>query len=178
MTRSRRRAALFPFLLTATFSLPAFSQQAPGFALNRFEPSERGSEWFALESLDLRGDGRLAFGVVGDWGHKPLVFYGTDGSEKNLIVSDQVFVHAGGDIILANRVRLAADLPIAAYQAGEKVTVGTTTYVPPASAGIGDLRLGADARLFGELGDPFTMAFGVQAFLPTGAQADYLVTAR
>ena len=27
---------------------------APGFALDRFEPSERGSDWFAADSLDFR----------------------------------------------------------------------------------------------------------------------------
>src|SRR5439155_411967 len=64
MTKLRRCAALLTSLLVSSFSRAALSQQAQGFALDRFEPSERGSEWFALESLDLRGDGRLAFGVV------------------------------------------------------------------------------------------------------------------
>src|SRR5215468_5875666 len=133
MIQSRRCAALFVSLLTTTASFPALAQTSPaqGFALNRFDPSERGSEWFSLESLDLRGDGRLAFGVVGDWSHKPLVLYAPDGSEKNLIVSDQVFVHLGGGIILANRFRLSVNFPIAAYQKGDQVTVGTTTYLPP-----------------------------------------------
>lgn len=39
---------------------------ADGFALDRFNPSDRGSEWFALDSLDLRGSGRLAIGLVGE----------------------------------------------------------------------------------------------------------------
>src|SRR4051794_19091565 len=134
MTLSRRCAALYTSLFLATLAAPASAQEAPGFALNRFEPSERGSEWFALESLDLRGEGRLAFGVVGDWSHKPLVLYAPDGSEKNLIVSDQLFVHVGGGVIVANRFRFSVSLPIAAYQAGDRVTVGGTTYVPPASA--------------------------------------------
>jgi OOP family OmpA-OmpF porin len=34
---------------------PAAAQQTNGFAVNRFEPSERGSDWFTNESLDLRG---------------------------------------------------------------------------------------------------------------------------
>ncbi len=175
MIHTRRCAALFVSLLTTTASFPAFAQSSPaqGFALNRFDPSELGSEWFSLESLDLRGDGRLAFGVVGDWSHKPLVLYGADGSEKNQIVSDQLFVHAGGNIILANRFRLSASLPIAAYQKGNQVVVGGTNYAEPANAGIGDLRLGADARLVGELNDPFTMAIGLQVYLPTGSRSDY-----
>ena len=43
---------------------PARAQATPGFALNRFEPSETGSEWFANDTLDLRGNFRPALGVV------------------------------------------------------------------------------------------------------------------
>ena len=163
MIRLRCRAALLAFL-PILFSTPASAQQAEGYALNRFDPSERGSEWFALESLDLRGEGRIALGVVGDWGHKPLVLYAPDGTEKSLLVKDQLFLHVGGGVIVANRFRFSASLPIAAYEAGEQGTLGTTTYVPPSSASIGDLRLGADARLVGELGNPITLAIGVAFF--------------
>jgi len=180
MITSHRRAALLISLLITFPGATALSQPAPaqpqssqGFALNRFEPSERGSEWFALESLDLRGEGRLALGAVGDWGHKPLVLYATDGSEKTLIVRDQLFVHLGGSLVLANRFRLSASFPIAAYEAGEPGTLGNTTYAPPSSASIGDLRLGADARLVGEFGDPFTAAVGLQLQVPTGQRGDY-----
>src|SRR3954471_21167925 len=121
MTTKRRCASLLAplFLLAST---PAFAQQAPGFALNRFEPSERGSEWFALESLDLRGETRLAFGVVGDWAHKPLVLYAPDGSQRASLIRDQLFFHVGGGIILADRIRLALNLPIAASQGGSNGT--------------------------------------------------------
>ena len=45
---------------------PAGAQStASGFALDRFNPSERGSEWFALDSLDLRGQARPAIGARG-----------------------------------------------------------------------------------------------------------------
>jgi hypothetical protein len=180
MTTLRRRAALLTSLIITIHGAPVLSQPAQaqpqpsqGFALNRFEPSERGSEWFVLESLDLRGEGRVALGVVGDWGHKPLVLYATDGSEKTLIVRDQLFVHVGGGVILANRFRLSASFPIAVYEAGDPGTVGSTTYAPPSSASIGDLRLGADARLIGEFGDPFTAALGLEVQVPTGQQGDY-----
>jgi outer membrane protein OmpA-like peptidoglycan-associated protein len=173
MTTLRRLAALFGSLVVSTFSATAFSQQAKGFALDRFEPSVPGSEWFSLESLDLRGSGRPSFGVVGDWSHKPLVLYAPDGSEKNLLVSDQIFVHLGAGIILANRLRLSASLPIAVHQEGDQVALGATTFVAPSSTSIGDVRLGADVRLAGEFGDAFTLAFGLQAHLPTGHQSDY-----
>jgi outer membrane protein OmpA-like peptidoglycan-associated protein len=170
-TLRRTLAVLAPLFLT-TLSLPAQAQQAPGFAINRFDPSERGSDWFALESLDLRGEARLAFGVVGDWGHKPLVLYAPDGSQRRSLIKDQFFLHVGGGIILAERLRLAINLPIAAYQQGGSGQVGTAIYNPP-SASVGDLRVGADLRLFGQYGDAFTTAIGVQVHVPTGTQADY-----
>jgi outer membrane protein OmpA-like peptidoglycan-associated protein len=173
MKSLRSGAALLAAFCIVAHSTPALSQRSQGFALNRFEPSERGSEWFVLESLDLRGEGRIAAGAVGDWAHKPLALYAPNGSEKALLVKDQVFVHLGASIILGNRFRLSANFPVAAHEAGEQGTLGATTYVPPSSAGIGDLRLGADARLLGQFGEPFTLALGVEVHAPTGSQDDY-----
>ena len=173
MSMLRRTFAVLAPLFFATWSPYALAQEASGFAINRFDPSERGSEWFALESLDLRGEARLAFGVVGDWSHKPLVLYAPDGAERQSLIRDQLFIHVGGGIILAERLRLAVNLPIAAYQHGTRGTVGTTAYPPPSDASVGDLRVGADLRLFGEYGDALTTALGVQVHVPTGTQGDY-----
>jgi OmpA-OmpF porin, OOP family len=173
MSTLRRFLAVLSPLFFATLSPPALAQDASGFAINRFDPSERGSKWFALESLDLRGEARLAFGVVGDWSHKPLVLYAPDGTARQSLIKDQLFFHVGGGIILAERLRLALNLPIAAHQQGARGTVGTTNYVPPSEASVGDLRIGADVRLFGEYGDAITTALGVQVHVPTGNQADY-----
>ena len=52
--------------------------QAQGFAVDRFEPAERGSDWFANESLDFRGNMRPALGLVFDWAYKPLVLRAPD----------------------------------------------------------------------------------------------------
>jgi outer membrane protein OmpA-like peptidoglycan-associated protein len=173
MSTLRRTFAVLAPLSFLTLSPSALAQEAPGFAINRFDPSERGSDWFALESLDLRGEARLAFGVVGDWSHRPLVLYAPDGSVRSSLIKDQLFLHVGGGIILAERLRLAVNLPVAVHQQGARGTVGTATYVPPDQASVGDLRVGADLRLFGEYGGAFTTALGVQVHVPTGNQADY-----
>ena len=151
----------------------AAAQQAEGFALNRFDPSERGSEWFVLESLDLRGNARIAAGVVGDWSHKPLVLYAPDGSEDKLLVRDQLFVNAGAGLILRHRLRLAFNVPIAVWQRGEEGTLDGVSYAPPAKASLGDVRVGADVRLLGTAGDAFTLAVGAQVHIPTGSRSDY-----
>ena len=74
---------------TLLLSSSAFAQSS-GFALNRFDPSERGSDWFALESLDFRGHVRPVIGLVGDYGYKPLVAYDQNGDETSAIILNQM----------------------------------------------------------------------------------------
>src|SRR5437016_6217659 len=128
----------------------ASAQEAKGFALDRFDPSERGSEWFALDSLDMRGKGRPAIGLVGDYAYKPLVLYNLDHTERAALMKDQLFVHAGASLVLWDRLRVGANLPVALYQNGERSASGTTTFTPPDTTTVGDLRLSVDIRLVGE----------------------------
>jgi len=123
--------------------------RADGFALNRYEPAERGSEWFSADSLDLRGRARPALGATFDWSYKPL------------LLRQQTFAHVGGAIVLWERLRLGWNLPLALSQSGRD----------PSGAAVGDLRLGVTARLVGAYGDPFQIAIGTWAFLPTGSRA-------
>ncbi|MDP9034969.1 MAG: OmpA family protein [Myxococcota bacterium] len=154
----------------------------PGIALNRFEPSERGSDWFASESLDLRGTVRPALGVIGDYGYKAYVLRNPDGSENTSLLLHQFFLHVGGALTLFDRLRIAASLPIALVQedsdddpnATNRFNVDGNTYIAPTGGGIGDLRLALDLRLAGEYGDPFTIAIGGRVWLPTGDETQYL----
>jgi OOP family OmpA-OmpF porin len=148
--------------------------QGAGFSVNHFDPSERGSEWFALDSLDLRGHGRLALGVVADWAYRPLVATDANGSFVRSIILDQVVVHPGGSVVLWSRLRLGVDLPVQVFADGHTVVLGGTTYAAPANTtSLGDLRLGGDVRLFGEYGQAATAAFGLDVYVPTGDQASY-----
>jgi OOP family OmpA-OmpF porin len=173
MTIVRRAPALAVVLMVVGLAGSVAAQQAEGFALNRFDPSERGSEWFVLESLDLRGDTRIAAGVVGDWSHKPLVLYAPDGSEDKLLVRDQLFLNVGAGLILRHRLRLSFNVPVAVWQRGEAGTLDGVTYAPPSKASLGDVRVGADVRLLGTAIGPFTLAVGAQVHIPTGSRGDY-----
>jgi outer membrane protein OmpA-like peptidoglycan-associated protein len=166
---------LLPFAVAAILlaAAPASAQQASGFSLDRFDPSERGSEWFALDSLDLRGSGRPAIGLVVDYAYKPLVLYDQDHTERASLVQDQLFVHAGGSLVLWSRVRIGANLPIAVYQTGDSARSGTTSFAAPDTTTIGDLRLSADLRLIGEYRTPFSLAAGVAVHVPTGNRDAY-----
>jgi OmpA-OmpF porin, OOP family len=139
-----------------------------GFALNRFDIAEVGSDWFAGDSLDLRGGARPGFRIGIDWAHKPLVQYDDDGDEVDVVISDQVYGHLGLGLMLADRLRLGVNLPILLSQASEGVDINGVTFGGQEGTAVGDLRIAADVRLAGEYGDPFTIAFGVQLHAPTG----------
>lgn len=154
---------------TLTSSAPS-SAQAEGFAINRFDPADRGSDWFAADSLDLRGDQRWAFGGVIDWAHKPLVAYDSNGEETGAIVGDQLHLHLGGALVLWDRLRFGVNLPVLAFAQSEGAQFGGGTVAAAEGAGIGDLRLGGDVRLVGEYEDPATLGFGLAVHLPTGSR--------
>ncbi|MDF3067134.1 MAG: Outer rane lipoprotein omp16 precursor [Polyangiaceae bacterium] len=147
--------------------------QSEGFAINRFDPAERGSDWFAADSLDLRGHGRLMLGVTGDYAHKPLVLYNRDGDELRSIIEHQLFAHVGASLVLWDRLRLGASLPVLASQKGEPASVNGVPFRAEEGAAVGDLRLAADVRLLGEYRSPFSLAGGVAVFAPTGKQESF-----
>jgi OmpA-OmpF porin, OOP family len=164
-----------PAALAICLSATSASAQpsARGFALDRFEPAERGSDWFVGESLDLRGDPRFAAGLVLDYGHKPLVIYTPDDDERATIVEHQLFAHVGAALVLWERVRFALNLPVALFQDGDGGRVGDTEYSSQSSTAVGDLRIGADVRIAGQYGQAATLAAGVQLWAPTGSRDSY-----
>ena len=145
--------------------------QQQGFALDQFDPAERGSDWFAVESLDLRGNLRPAIGVVMDGAYRPLAIYAPGGAVEESVVRNQVFAHAGASLVLWDRLRVGFNLPVAVFQDGHNGVIDGVTYAaPPTQPAVGDLRLGADLRIVGVYGDPFTLALGARAYVPTGSR--------
>jgi hypothetical protein len=148
---------------------------AQGYALNILDSAERGSEWFATESLDLRGHGRMSLGVTGDWAHRPLLAAQRNGQRARALVRNQLLVQPGLSLVLWQRVRLALDVPLLLYSDGNSLSQGGVRYsAPPERVGLGDLRLGVLLRLFGEYGEWISAALAVHVALPTGKEAAYL----
>ncbi len=174
--RSTRYLASFGITLgiVATAASDARAQQQ-GFTASHFEPSERGSDWFANESLDLRGKFRPAIGVVGDYSYRGLVAYNPDGSIKNSIVEHALLTHVGASFVFVDRLRLSASIPFQLYGTGDSTDLNGVRYLSPKNEqGVGDLRAALDLRLLGEYGDAFTLGIGAQVFFPTGQQENYL----
>jgi OOP family OmpA-OmpF porin len=147
------------------------SRPAPEFLLSRFAPATAGSDWFALESLDFRGDLRPALRLGFDWSEKPLTLEDGSRQESGAVVDRQMFLHVGLGLTLRERVKLAIDLPIILDQAGTaSPPISGIVYPAPDGGGVGDIRASVDLRLFGQYGDPFVLAIGTQIFFPTQKQ--------
>jgi OOP family OmpA-OmpF porin len=146
-----------------------------GYASDNFEPSERGSDWFANESLDLRGSFRFALGAVGGYGYRGIIgTYNDDGTVGASVLRDQSVVHIGAAFVLLDRVRVGLSLPTVLHAFGHTAFVGGFQYPGPAhEQSVGDLRISADLRVLGEYGDPFTAAVGASVFAPIGQRDSF-----
>ena len=153
----------------------AHAQQAvSGFTVNKFEPAERGSDWFYLDSLDLRGATRPALGATLQYNLRPLVTSNPDGSAQNAVVKNQLTLHLGGAVVLGDRIRFGFDLPVQIFADGDDGVEKNRSYKAPANTlSQGDLRLGIDMRLFNDYGDKITMGIGAQIAFPTGDRTNY-----
>ena len=151
--------------------------QMPGYATSVFEPSQRGSDWFANESNDYRGAFRLSLGVVGDYSYRSVIgAYNPDATVATSIVRNQVFLHAGGALVFADRFRLGLSVPIQAFADGHEGVVGPDglQYRPPLhEQSVGDIRATLDVNLLGTYGDPFTMAIGASVWFPVGQRESF-----
>jgi OOP family OmpA-OmpF porin len=164
-------------LVAASTSLmvrPAFAQTvAEGFSLNQFSPSEAGSDWFSADSLDLRGNGRLAVGLVLDYAYRPLVIRDGAGNVVVAPVTHQMFADLGAAVNVVSRLRLAVSIPLALVDTGTAGIVNGESYQTDHGVALGDLRAGADLSVLGNYREPFQLAIGLQATAPTGAKTAY-----
>jgi outer membrane protein OmpA-like peptidoglycan-associated protein len=172
-TTKLKLAHIVVFVLALSSATHAAAQER-GFAVDQLQPSERGSEWFAADSLDLRGHMRSAIGLVASLAYRPLVLNNTLTKERRSIVRDQFVLHPGASLVIRDRLRLGLDIPVQFYADGRSINIGGISALPPANKfSLGDLRLSGDVRLHGTYGDPFTIAAGVMLLLPTGDRDSY-----
>lgn len=176
MSASTLRTRIVLALLGVAFGLvatPGHAQSRTGFAVSRYEPSERGSDWFVVDALDLRGRSRPSVGVTLDYAYKPLVVHDADQNERLALVRHQLFTHFGGAVVLAERLRLGVNLPVAVLQDGEATFVGGEALSAATAPAIGDLRLAADLRIVGRYRAPIALAVGIRGWLPTGLRSQF-----
>ena len=172
------RAVVAASVTASVMAHPAttHAQSRSGFAVDRFEPAEHGTRQFVVDSLDLR-PGTAAAGATLDYAYKPLVLYDASGAERFALVRHQTFVHLGGALVVAQRLRIAVDAPVALHQDGEAATVSGERLSAATAPAFGDVRLAADVRLLGdgtgERRDAFALAAGIRVWLPTGLRSQF-----
>lgn len=168
---SRSRGGWPVVALALALAAPVSAQEDLGFAIDRFEPAERGSDWFVLESLDWGHGTRPSIGVLADYASRPLVVYDPDDKVKTIIVENQLFTHVGAALAIGGRLRFGVSLPVALTQSGKQAMVGATSFPPPDAAAVGDVRLSLDLRLVGLRA--FSLGLGASVFVPTGSREQY-----
>jgi outer membrane protein OmpA-like peptidoglycan-associated protein len=156
-------------LFVARFS--AAQQPSATGALERFQPSVPGDALFGVSSPSVGGHLIPRARAVFDFGLSPLAIQ--EGDKRTAIVSQQTYLHLGLSLPLFNRALVSFDMPFALAQSGDSPTVAGVAFPSPAGADVGDLRLGARVRLFGEDTNQFQVAAGAYFYVPTGPSGSY-----
>jgi OmpA-OmpF porin, OOP family len=173
---ARSRGSISLLILGATLLVAplANAQEQSGYAQNHIDPSERGSRWFVLDSIDIQGHGRLALGVVNDYSYRPLVAYNFEGSAVSSIVRNQYVMHLGASVALADRVRLGIGVPLQLIADGHDGVINGVAHRAATDTAVGDVRLSLDGRVVGAPGDAASVALGAELFAPSGSTEAYM----
>jgi hypothetical protein len=128
---------------------------------------------FGVPSPHVAGDLTPHVMMLVDYAHNPLVVSHAKGlTDAGAIVGDQAFLHLNATFAILKRIAVNVELPFAIVQSGDSPTQDGVTYPSPSKAALGDLRVGARFRLFGEYWEPFQLAVAATAWLPTGTKDD------
>ncbi len=155
---------------------PDARAQASGFAVGRFEPADPGSDWYVVDSLDLRGHLRPSAGIVLDWAYKPLAQFAPnlEGPPVANLITDQIVAHASSSLILLERLRVSASVPVTLYQHGDDGAPRFAATRPPREVpSVGDVSMAVDLAVWNQYGSRVRAALGVRAFAPTGSRSRY-----
>ena len=157
-------AALFATVaVLLTIPRAASAQESlGGYALDQFDPAPAGDDFWQVPAATANGHLELRGYLMFDYAFEPLRL-GTG----EAVVSGQGFLRGDVSFALFNRLLLSLDLPVAILQSGDSPTVGIVTLASPDGPELGDLRLGARARIYGEYRDPFQIGLGASVFFPT-----------
>ena len=153
-------ALLALFAATGT----AHAQRA-GFALDRFQPAPTTEDGLALVLPRTLGHLRPGFGLMLDYGHRPLVV--SQAGEDFALSEHRLLGHVTAALGLGSRVELFVRAPVLFLQ---RAGLGRplTDEELPTGAAFGSLHAGGSVRLLGD--DDGPLALGITAWIeaPTG----------
>ncbi len=163
MRRSLQGAAAACAVL---FAGPVLAQ-TQGLALDRFDPAPAGDRMFGVPSPYAAGDLTPHAMLLLDYAHNPLILRTVPAdSSVGAVVGNQLYLNLDVGLSLWSRLYVDLDLPIAVFQNGDSPSALGQGFTSPSAAQLGDLRIGARVRLWGEYRDPIRDRGGR---LPLGA---------
>lgn len=136
-------------------------------ALDQLDPAPAGDPFTSVASPFIGGHLSPRARVLVNHASRPLEL-STD-SASGEVVSSQTLLHVDASLALWDRLLVSALLPVVVAQSGESPLVQDVALPSPSSAAVGDLRLGARVRLFGEEEDVFQAAASAYVHVPTGS---------
>jgi uncharacterized repeat protein (TIGR01451 family) len=157
---------------SAALGLGAGGARAQTFELDQYRAAPLPGDGFALARPNDLGHLRFAAQLHLDYANDPLVYEAVAGdasSERYRVVAHHLAAQVGLALGLADRVVVYAGLPVSVLMAGDDTEAGVLT---ADGTRLGDVRLGARVRLFGEDDGPFALALQLGATLPTARAAD------
>ena len=176
LLRKRKRVAAVAALMLLVGSAHTAGAQgytAPGFALDRFDPATRGSQWFAADDLNLSGELRPTLGLTTDYADAPLVIRSRTSNANVPLVSSQLVEHFGASFVLVNRVRFGLDMPLVLASQVHPGALDGFEYAPVGGVAPGDMAIAADVRVLGEPDGRFTLALGARLYAATGSTSAF-----
>lgn len=167
-----KRSTLGAALATLLLARGTLAQEVKATgALERFQPSVPGDGLFGVASPSVGGHLIPRARAVVDFALRPLSIQ--EGDKRTPVVSQQTFLHLGASLPLFDRLLVSFDMPFALAQSGESPTAAGIAFPSPAGADVGDLRLGARVRLFGEDSNQFQVAASGYFYVPTAPAGSY-----
>jgi OOP family OmpA-OmpF porin len=170
----RHWRAVGPLAFAAATLLASTASAQPRGAtgsLERFQPSDAGDAMFGVPSPAIGGHLVPRAFALFDFGYRPLSVQ--EGNTRRVIVSHQLFLHLNASFALFDRILVSADMPFALAQGGDSPTLAGSRFPSPDKAQVGDLRLGARVRIYGDYWDPFQIGVGGYIHTPTAPARSY-----
>ncbi|MFO0578255.1 MAG: OmpA family protein [Polyangia bacterium] len=146
-----------------------------GFQINRYEPTAAGEWSFAVDHPWYSSIRYFAAGITLNYAHNPLILrsVNSDGSDgpTTSIIEHQLLGHVDIAGSFLDRVLLTASLPVLFLERGT-AAAGIT---PQDAVSVGDPRLGAMVRLFGQpYRSAISMSLGASVWIPLRSLTDSL----
>jgi hypothetical protein len=144
----------------------ARADDAPGLAVQRFQPLGGGSDVLGIASAQVLGQGDWEAAAYANLAHAPLRLTSSAGQER-VLVRDQTTLDLVGAVGVGGGLELDLGLPVTVAQSAAR---GTSTdpgaTAPVSGGGLGDLRLTPKVHL-ADAGS-LSLAVAVTFALPTG----------